>query len=115
MTHEEIAKVVHQANKAYCESLGDKSQVDWEQAPGWQKKSYIEGVKQRADHAAIAPAQMHTLWMKSKEADGWVYGETKDTVKKTHPCMVPYKELPVEQQVKDHLFLAIASTLLKPR
>lgn len=34
---QQIAKVCHEANKAYCETLGDYSQPEWEAAPAWQK------------------------------------------------------------------------------
>ena len=30
---EEIARVCHNVNKAYCEAIGDDSQVTWEEAP----------------------------------------------------------------------------------
>lgn len=42
--------------------------------------------------------------MAHKRADGWVYREVKDTDKKTHPCMLPYWELPPAQQIKDAIF-----------
>jgi len=115
MKHEDIAKICHQANKAYCESLEDTSQPNWEEAPDWQKTSAIEGVKAKAKHHLIAPAQSHNLWMQKKLDEGWVYGEVKDPEKKTHPCLVAYKQLPVEQRTKDELFLAIAGVLLKSR
>ena len=115
MTLEEVAKVCHQANKAYCESIGDTSQLSWEEAPEWQKASCLEGVKARAKHSMISPAQTHNLWMQKKLADGWTYGETKDPEKKTHPCLKPYKELPVEQRIKDELFLSVAGCLLRAR
>jgi len=35
MSPEEIAKVAYQVNKAYCESLGDTSQVNWDDCPEW--------------------------------------------------------------------------------
>jgi hypothetical protein len=40
-----------------------------------------------------------------------VYGEVKDAVAKTHPCMVPYDDLPEFQRKKDALFLAIVRVL----
>jgi hypothetical protein len=40
-----------------------------------------------------------------------VYGETKDPVKKTHPWMIPYDELPQIQKTKDKLFLAVVKSL----
>jgi hypothetical protein len=42
---EAIARVAHQVNKAYCESMGDLSQADWEEAPAWVRESVIAGVK----------------------------------------------------------------------
>lgn len=56
-------------------------------------------------------ASCHDNWKKDKIADGWVYGETKDTVLKTHPCIVEWWELPPEQQFKDRLFCAIVDAL----
>ena len=51
--------------------------------------------------------------MESKLADGWVYGEVKDPVKKEHPCLVAFEELPVEQQAKDYIFKAVVDALAK--
>ena len=45
MKTEDIARICHEANAAYCLSLGDTSQTDWDNAPDWQKKSAINGVK----------------------------------------------------------------------
>jgi hypothetical protein len=49
--------------------------------------------------------------MKQKVKDGWVLGHIKDGAKKTHPCMVPYNQLPEGQRKKDHLFRAIVLAL----
>ena len=49
--------------------------------------------------------------MQEKINDGWVYGEVKDAEKKTHPCIVPFEELPEFQQKKDALFCAIVDSL----
>jgi len=114
MTVEEIAKVCHQANKAYCETLGDTSQPSWEDAPEELKTSAIEGVNSRIKHPMIAPAQLHNLWMQKKLEDGWHYGETKDAEQKTHPCLKPWRELPVAERLKDVLFIQVVTALSKP-
>lgn len=36
----------------------------------------------------------------------------KDPEKKVHPCMVPYDQLPKEQQVKDAIFVGIVHAML---
>lgn len=45
MKSEEIAKIAHEANRIYCQTLGDYSQPPWEDAPDWQKNSAIAGVQ----------------------------------------------------------------------
>src|SRR5438309_2038977 len=104
MTIENIAQVAHEVNKAYCESIGDTSQVDWEQAPKWQKHSAGLGVQFHLDNPSAHPSASHESWLKQKQEDGWKYGLVKDADKKEHPCYVPYDQLPVEQRSKDFLF-----------
>lgn len=108
---EAIAKVCHEANKAYCQSIGDNSQPSWEEAPQWQKHSAIKGVEFCTENPEALPSANHESWLKVKEAEGWVFGEVKDVEKKTHPCIVPYDQLPIEQQKKDALFKAVVATL----
>ena len=44
-----IAKACHEANKVYCESIGDDTQPSWENAPEWQKESVAKAKKVLAD------------------------------------------------------------------
>ena len=111
-THiEMIAQVCHEANRAYCETLGDHSQTTWDVSPAWQRHSAIAGVQYAIAHPDASPSMQHAAWLKDKQADGWIYGPEKDEARKTHPCCVPYEALPVEQQRKDALFRAIVAAL----
>jgi hypothetical protein len=112
MKVEQIAEICHEANRVYCKSIGDNSQPTWADAPDWQKKSAITGVKYHMENPNSLPEDSHNSWLREKEADGWSYGDVKDPVAKTHPCFVPYAELPVEQQKKDYLFLGIVRALI---
>lgn len=107
----DIAIVCHQANKAWCESQGDFSQKDWGEAEQWQRDSAINGVKFRLENPDAGPDAMHNSWSAEKVSQGWVYGDVKDAEKKTHPCLVPFEELPEFQQKKDKLFSAIVDAL----
>lgn len=109
---EPIARVCHEANRAYCEALGDHSQVAWEVAPKWQQSSAINGVHFILNHLDAAPSASHESWLKEKIDDGWTYGILKDPVAKTHPCCVPYDELPIEQRAKDYIFGAIVRAMM---
>lgn len=109
---EDIARACHEANRAYCESIGDTSQVPWDEAPENIKASAIAGVNNILDNPDTTPEQSHESWLAFKEADGWVYGEVKDAEAKTHPCMVPYDKLPEAQREKDSIFLKTARAML---
>ena len=37
---------------------------------------------------------VHEVWAKSRFVQGWVYGPKRSDELKTHPCLVPYEELP---------------------
>ena len=107
-----LAAICHEVNAAYCKTLGDFSQPPWANAPGWQKKSALEGVQAALGDPEWTPEKSHEQWMRQKEAEGWTYGLNKDAEAKTHPCMLPYDKLPQSQRVKDHLFLAVVQGYL---
>ena len=111
MTNKQIAQVCHEANRAYCLTLGDASQLSWESCPAWQMESAVNGVEFRITHPHAPVSTQHEQWMQEMLAAGWRHGETKDEEQKTHPCLVPFEQLPVEQQRKDKLFAAIVDAL----
>lgn len=110
MTLQDTARVCHEANRAYQLVTGDPApSPSWDEAPIWQRESAIDGVRQALDGAS--PEQLHASWCEMKRRDGWRYGEAKDGEAKTHPCLVPYDELPEEQRRKDALFFAVVNAL----
>lgn len=112
---EAIARVCHEANRAYCVGIGDNTQPRWEVAPEWQWASAINGVAFHLGYLREGkdpdPSASHTNWWNEKKDAGWVYGPVKDPDKKEHPCCVPYDQLPIEQRAKDALFGAIVKAL----
>lgn len=112
MTLEKIAEICHETNRAYCSSIGDTSQVPWNEAPEWQKQSAIKGVEFHVNNPLALPEDSHNSWLAEKQEQGWKYGPVKDADKKEHPCYVAYHELPLEQQAKDYLFGAIAKSMI---
>lgn len=107
MNIEQVALVCHETNRAYCEMLGDTSQLPWDHAPEWQRQSAIKGVRFALANPDAGPSASHDSWLKEKAETGWAYGPTKDAEKKLHPCFVPYEQLPPEQRLKDSLFIGI--------
>jgi hypothetical protein len=107
----QIASVCHEANRAYCATQGDLLHDSWEDTDPAIQATTVAGVRHALDHPGVSARGMHENWCKDKTAAGWVYGETKDAEKKTHPCLVPYEQLPPHDRFKDELFLAIVGVL----
>lgn len=106
-----IAQLCHEANRNFCALNGDLTQKGWGEAEQWQRDSAYNGVKFRLANPDAKEDAQHNAWMEDKIKDGWVYGVVKDAEKKTHPCLVPFDELPLFQQKKDKLFCAIVDAL----
>ena len=43
----------------------------------------------------------HEVWSENRIKDGWTYGESRDDKLRTHPCLIPYDELPEEEKEYD--------------
>lgn len=114
MNIEQIAKVCHEVNRAYCMSLGDTSQPAWDAAPDWQRQSAIKGVEFAIANPDAKPSASHESWLAEKQREGWRFGPIKDATLREHPCFVPYDELPQEQKAKDYLFLAVVRAMNPP-
>lgn len=111
MTPDQIARVAHEINRAYCQALGDNSQPAWEDAPQWQRDSAVNGVTFHIGNPQAGPDHSHVEWLREKAAAGWKFGPVKDADKREHPCFVPYEQLPPEQKAKDYLFRAVVHAL----
>lgn len=107
---EACARASHESNRAYCIALGDNSLTPWEDAPEWQTTSVLKGVK-GVLLDGNGPAQSHASWLEEKARTGWKYGEKKDPEAKTHPCFLPYDDLPAAQKKKDAIFVTVVKLL----
>jgi hypothetical protein len=97
-----VAQAAHEINRVWCLVIGDQTQDHWEHVPDWLRDSIYSGVD--GVRAGKGPRESHEAWSEYKRREGWVHGPVKDESKKTHPNLVPYDDLPVEQRLKDHIF-----------
>jgi hypothetical protein len=95
-------RLIHVAVEALNDALGEIT-VDWES----NKASVCAGVRRVIENPNETQGQNHIAWMAYKLNEGWVYGPVKDPVAKTHPCLVPFEQLPPVQRAKDLIFLKI--------
>lgn len=96
------ARLTYEATKALNAARNEHT-VAWIAC----KDSTMRGVLTVIREPRITAEEIHARWAADRVADGWVYGETKDAAKKTHPNLVPYATLHSAQREKDALFLAI--------
>lgn len=43
----------------------------------------------------------HEIWAKTRMQNGWTYGDERNDILKTHPCLVPYEKLSEEEKEYD--------------
>lgn len=107
----QVAEIVHNSLRVYCAALGE-AQPLWHELPQDLKDSVIAGIKIYVQHPFLTAEQSHWCWMQRKYNEGWQYGTHKSVEGKIHPLLRPWKELPTNQRVKDHLFKAIINSLM---
>jgi len=107
-----ISAVCHDANRAYCQEVGDFTQKPWNDASEADRESTINSVKFHLENPSAGPSASHDAWKRYKKSKGWRYGPFKDARKKEHPCMVEYEALPMEQKLKDYIFCNIVKAFI---
>lgn len=117
ITHEDIARVCHEANRALQQIQAAAEDgpptipvsAPWDEETEAQQASVLAGV-----HGVIAgkdPRESHEAWAAHKSDEGWTWGPVKDEVLRQHPLLLHYDDLPAEAAVKDDLFAGIVNAL----
>ena len=63
--------------------------------------------RQCGPQRSTSPEELHSSWMQSYLAMGWVYGDEYDREKRIHPDLVPYAQLGQLERDKDAVFVAL--------
>ena len=112
----EAASVAYETVRKWGEVIKDpQGKVAWNLLPESEKDGYAKAVGYRIENPETTEVDMHNKWSADKFEAGWTYGEKLDFVKKTHPNLVPFEDLPVDQQMKDKLFLNVIDAILVAR
>lgn len=143
-THEILARAIHddylrQQHAAGVKPEQNPSMVPWDKLPEHLREANRQqaddiGVKPQAVRCSAAPlvdwseplfaftpaeverlaVMEHDRWMAAKRQAGWRYGPQKDNDAKAHPCLVPYAQIPSDEQDKDRSAVRqIPATLAK--
>ena len=72
------------------------------------RTQFVEAIaKQCGPDRSESPEQLHENWMRAYIANEWVYGVKYDRARRTHPDLVPYKQLGKLERDKDEVFLKL--------
>jgi hypothetical protein len=113
MTVESIAQVVHEIQVAFTRQLSDYSLKPWSETPEDVKAITIAAVKHHTDYPEDGAKESHDNWVDGKIVQGWKYGPVKDAIKKEHPSLIPFAELPLNERIKDALVVQTIHSLIK--
>ena len=72
------------------------------------RKRYIEYYADKISHEKmvdILTELEHIRWCRYHYLNNWVLGDTKDQSKRTHPCLIPFSELSMEEIEKDKVIV----------
>lgn len=56
--------------------------------------SDIELPEELDEVVELIAKNVHEVWAKERMDEGWTYGSVRNDKLKTHPCLIPYEELP---------------------
>ncbi|GBC62521.1 hypothetical protein DENIS_3493 [Desulfonema ishimotonii] len=111
ITVEQAARSFHQHLKAFRESLGDYTLPDWEETTKHNREMGVRFVRYTLANQSITPESHHEKWVANMAKRGWRHGNERNPDKKTHPCMVPWEDLPYHEQAKTVLMIATVNIL----
>ena len=105
-----IARAVHEAIRAYQAALGEEEAPPFSEA-GWMRDGTVEAVEFALRNPT--PGAQHEAWVASRLREGWVHGPKKSAADKTHPSLVPFDHLSLDEQRKDTILIAVVQSLSK--
>lgn len=108
---EPIARVVHEAIRAWAIAHAQEPLADWDHAPDWMKESTISSIRFVLEHPSADAGAQHEQWIAQRTAQGWIHGPERNETLKTHPMLIPFEQLPDYEQRKDELITAIVKAL----
>ncbi len=107
----QIAEIIHSVSSLIPRP--DGSEVgSWQDLPDTFKKNAENAVIQIMNSSSHSPEDLHNLWMKPLVNGGWSQGPY-DRENKTHPCLIPFEELPESEVLKDEIWFHMTECFRK--
>jgi hypothetical protein len=115
----DVARQLHTVNSAYTLVLRGNAPPDlaaiptFDEAPPYQRDTFLSLTKKIVGKRPITPTEVHQEWIDLMKGNGWTRG-TLNEHNKTHPLLVPYADLPANEQIRAVLFIAAVQGVMTP-
>jgi hypothetical protein len=107
------ARAAHEAIRTLqIENKEDNIVSPWNEVGQDIKDSCLIGIERVIENPEVSNEELHDSWIETKKSQGWRYGRVRNEEDKLHPCMVPYRELPNFQRLKDAMFRNVVKAVL---
>jgi ryanodine receptor 2 len=83
------------------EAINERSMDSRKYIPQPMDTSAVELPEELTSLVEQMAKNVHDVWAQGRINAGWTYGAVRDDAKKTHPCLVPYDELPESEKEYD--------------
>ena len=110
---EQIAKTAHSVHLAYCNEMGLKTQPKWNDLELEHQNTILDSVERILSGEIKTKEDSHNNFVKFKKSNGWLFGEIYSLINKTNPRLVDYKNLSLENKVKESLFFECVKSFNK--
>ena len=95
---EALPEEYREANRAQARDIVAKMHaIGWIIVPAKDGEAF----EPSADELDLLAREEHERWARQRRADGWCYGPVRDDEALRHPMLIPYDDLPVDEQQKD--------------
>lgn len=111
MKIQQIAQLCHESGRLFSKIIGAEAPPDWESLTPDEKAEIIALVDYRIENTNAPFSAQHAKWKDNKIAAGWKFGKIFNEDKKTHPCIIPYDELPINTRRADAIAVAIINAM----
>jgi hypothetical protein len=103
---EHLCYCAHQVHRTYISFLGENLEPTWGNMSPDTKASLRDAVGAVID-GTTDPKALHERWLRYRKANGWKLGKARDKRAKVDPFLVAWEELPLWQQTKAKLIIAV--------
>lgn len=110
---EDLARICHEAHLALRIGLNDSADdMHFDALPQERKDLVIDEVRRFREGQSLET--VHAAWVNWMLERGWRWGIYRNREEKIHPNLVPYDQLPVEEQAKVRQAYRIVFTHVMP-